>query len=216
MNQATESDTKTKILDAAERLFAGQGLGVTSLRQITAEAGVNLAAVNYHFRSKEELAGAVLERRLRPVNQKRLEMLDALEAQPHKGALPLEPLLEAFFRPALELNRDREHSFQPLIGRIYGEPGAVRKLFFEMMSEVSVRFSNALVQALPDLPRDELVWRLHFAVGALAHTMAAGEMLEKLSDGLCDLGDVEGATRRIVEFTSAGLRAGEGKRGGVR
>src|SRR5579864_4688441 len=95
--------TKNRILNAAERLFAHDGFEATSLRAITTEANVNLAAVNYHFQSKDALVRAVIGRRMGPVNEKRIAMLDACEAGAGDGPLPLEPLLEAFLRPVLEI-----------------------------------------------------------------------------------------------------------------
>src|SRR5579859_4078456 len=95
--------TKDRILDAAERLFAHKGIEATSLRTITAEAGVNLAAVNYHFQSKEALMHAVIARRLDPINQRRLAMLDAYEAEAAGAPVPLNQLLEAMLRPIFEM-----------------------------------------------------------------------------------------------------------------
>src|SRR5215472_3794191 len=96
-------NTKTKILNTAERLFAHHGVEATSLRAITAEAGVNLAAVNYHFQSKEALLHAVIARRLDPINQRRLAMLDACEGAAGDGPLPPAQVLDALLRPVLEI-----------------------------------------------------------------------------------------------------------------
>ena len=104
---AVATPTKDRILDAAERLIAKLGFEATSLRAITAEADVNLAAVNYHFQSKEALIRAVISRRIGPVNVKRLAMLDAVEAAHRDGPLPVGPVIEAFVGPVIEL-RDRK------------------------------------------------------------------------------------------------------------
>src|ERR1700752_4970176 len=98
--------TKARILDAAEALFMEHGFEATSLRAITASAGVNLAAVNYHFGSKEELFQAVPTRRLAPMNQERLDLLSELEREAGTDALPCDRILEAMFIPALRLARD--------------------------------------------------------------------------------------------------------------
>lgn len=90
-------DTKTRILDTAEKLFGQNGFEATSLRDITAEAKVNLAAINYHFQSKDSLIDAVIQRRIEPVNRRRLEMLDA--AGPHPS---VEQIVESFVVPLLE------------------------------------------------------------------------------------------------------------------
>src|SRR5206468_11715977 len=95
--------TKARILDAAEALFMEHGFEATSLRAITAAASVNLAAVNYHFGSKEELFQAVLTRRLDPMNQERVDLLTRLESEATPHALPCEQILHAMFVPALRL-----------------------------------------------------------------------------------------------------------------
>src|SRR5579863_9327890 len=95
--------TKDRLLDAAERLFAQHGIEATSLRVITREAGVNLAAVNYHFQSKEALMHAVIARRLDPINEKRLAMLDACEAKAGEGPLAVDEVLHALLGPIFEM-----------------------------------------------------------------------------------------------------------------
>ena len=201
--------TKDRILDAAERLFARDGFEATSLRAITAEAQVNLAAVNYHFQSKEALVQAVIGRRMGPVNAQRLALLDAYEAAA-AGAVPYRSnkSLDAFLRPIVEMVGSHAHEFVPLIGRLYTEPGdfAVR-LYKEQFEPLAQRFIPAFQRALPDLPRDELIWRLHFAIGALAHTMAASKMLEMMSGGRCNVSDVEGTLARLKAFVIAGFTA---------
>ena len=93
--------TKDRILDAAEALFMEHGFEATSLRAITAAAAVNLAAVNYHFGSKEELFQAVLTRRLDPMNQRRLALLDRFERDAASAPLSCERIIVALFVPAL-------------------------------------------------------------------------------------------------------------------
>ncbi len=115
--------------------------------------------------------------------------------------------MEALYAPVLELNRDEKIRFQPLIGRMYTETGIVREIFMEQMGEVARRFTIALRRTLTELPPVELSWRLHFSIGALAHTMAASQLLGLISGGACDLRDSEGVTRRLVQFVCAGLRA---------
>jgi AcrR family transcriptional regulator len=200
--------TKDRILDAAERFFARDGFEATSLRAITAEAGVNLAAVNYHFQSKEALVQAVIGRRMGPVTERRLSMLDAYEAEAGDAPLPLEKIMDAFLRPVVEMVGSHAHVFAPLIGRLYTEPGEfaerIYKLQFEQMGR---RFIPALQRALPDLPLGELAWRLHFAIGAMAHTMAASKLLQLMSGGLSDVSDVQGTLARLTAFILAGLTA---------
>ncbi len=200
--------TKDRILDSAERLFARDGFEATSLRAITAEAGVNLAAVNYHFQSKESLVQAVIGRRMGPVNAERLALLDTYEAEAGGAPVPLEKIMDAFLRPAVEMVGSHAHEFVPLIGRLYTEPGEfAERLYKQQFEHMAHRFMPALHRALPDLPRVELSWRLHFAIGALAHTMAASKLLKVMSGGLSDVSDVEGTLARMKAFVLAGLTA---------
>src|SRR2546430_1603760 len=115
------NETKFKILDAAERLVAEHGIDI-SLRAITAEAGGNLAAVNYHFQSKEALFITMIGRRFEPINAARLKKLDTLEAAHPKGKLPLEDVLEAFLAPILDAVGQRPGCYEPLLGRLFSLP----------------------------------------------------------------------------------------------
>ncbi|MGP0075412.1 MAG: TetR/AcrR family transcriptional regulator [Bryobacteraceae bacterium] len=201
-------NTKDRILDTAERLFARDGFEATSLRAITAEAQVNLAAVNYHFQSKDALVQAVIGRRMGPINAQRLALLDAYEAEAGDAPVPLDQIMDAFLRPIVELVGSHAHQFVPLIGRLYTEPGDFAARIYEQQFEhMRQRFFPVLGRALPDLPRGELTWRVHFAVGAMAHTMAASKILELMSGGEADISDVRGTLARLKAFIIAGLTA---------
>jgi AcrR family transcriptional regulator len=201
-------NTKERILDTAERLFARDGFEATSLRAITAEAQVNLAAVNYHFQSKEALVQAVIGRRMSPVNEKRLALLDTYEAEAAGAPVPIEKIMDAFLRPIVEMVGSQAHAFVPLIGRIYTEPGDFTvRLYKQQFEHMRQRFFPALQRALPGLRQDELAWRIHFSIGSLAHTMAASKILNLMSDGRCDISDVEGTLAHLKTFITAGLTA---------
>jgi AcrR family transcriptional regulator len=201
-------NTKDRILDSAERLFARDGFEATSLRAITAEAGVNLAAVNYHFQSKEALVQAVIGRRMGPVNASRLALLDGYEAAAGDSPVDVEKIMDAFLRPVVEMVGSHAREFVPLIGRIYTEPGDFSaRLFKQQFEPLAQRFFPALQRALPDVPHTELSWRIHFAIGALAHTMAGSKLLELMSGGRCQISDVEATLGRLKPFILAGLTA---------
>lgn len=200
--------TKTRILDAAERLFAHHGIEATSLRTITAKAGVNLAAVNYHFQSKEALLHAVIARRLDPINQKRLAMLDASEAAAGDSPVPVEQLLAALLRPILEVLAGPACEFAPIMSRIFTESSDLtERVFKKHLAHVFARFFPAFQRALPDLSQTELLWRMQFMMGAVSHTVGGAAVLRVLSGGLCDPSDVDGTVRRLEAFLLAGLRA---------
>jgi len=193
-------DTKWRILDAAEKLFGMKGFEATSLRDITAEAQVNLAAVNYHFQSKDSLIDAVIARIIRPVNQRRLEKLDAAGPDP-----TLEEILTAFLGPVLELDLA---NVAPLMGRMMSEPNLFIERFFKThLAPVSQRFQEAFHKALPDLTRAEVAWRLHFVAGIMAHHARWYQALPVTSGGLCDTSDSAAVIQRMVAFAAAGFRA---------
>jgi len=206
---ARAPSTKDRILDAAERLFAEHGFAQTSLRDITAEAGVNLAAVNYHFQSKDHLIAAVFDRRIGPLNQERLAMLDRLEKEANGGPLAVEDLLRTIMEPALRMVSTPEGAFAAqLIARAHTEPGDVfEHLFTGQFSPVITRFMAAARRSLPDLPDVELLWRVQFSIGAMSHTIAGQRHVQVVSGGLCDTSDVDGMLDRLITFVAAGCRA---------
>jgi AcrR family transcriptional regulator len=202
--------TKTRILDAAEGLFMEHGYEATSLRAITAAAGANLAAVNYHFGSKEELFQAVLTRRLDPMNQKRVDLLARLEAEAAPAAVPCERILAAMFVPALELARDRQRGgtdFLRLLGRAYADPAPfIRRFLSEQYAVMIARFKAAFGRALPELPKKELSWRLHFIMGALSYTLAGTDALKLIAELTpAESGNDELLLQRLAPFLLAGL-----------
>ncbi|KAA0089440.1 TetR/AcrR family transcriptional regulator [Paraburkholderia sp. T12-10] len=171
-------DTKARILDAAEDIFIECGYEAMSLRQITSRADVNLAAVNYHFGSKEALIHAMLARRLDKLNVERLKLLDRFDTQ-LGDRLTCEHVLGAMFIPALRLSRDPRAggpAFLRLLGRAYTDPSAfIHEFLNGHYADVAERFFDAFQRALPHLPREELGWRLHFAIGALSGVLAGAD-----------------------------------------
>ena len=208
----TPAATKQRILDTAENLFMEHGFEATSLRSITAAAAVNLAAVNYHFGSKEELFQSVLTRRLDPMNQARLALLTRLEAEAAPRALSCEKILTALFVPALNLARDPERggkNFLRLLGRAYADPAPfIRRFLSTQYAQMIARFKAAFARALPNLPRKELSWRLHFIMGALSYTLAGTDALKLIAElNPHETDNDEILLRRLAPFLLAGLKA---------
>ena len=205
--------TKDRLLDAAEELFSDRGIDATSLRAVTSAAGANLASVNYHFESKDGLVRSVFLRRLEPLNNERLELLDALEVAAAGSPIELEAILDAWVMPALRMGQSPEGKrFKRLLGRIYSEPGdSLQTLLRELFGEILQRFSAAIGRTLPELSLEELMWRVHFMLGAMIHTVADQPSIRALSGGLCDPSDIEGVRRRLIDFVAAGLRSPLGK-----
>ena len=204
-------DTKDRILDAAEHLFARHGFQGASLRAITAAAGANLAAVNYHFRSKDALIQAVLARKLGPINRQRFALLDAFEAEAGSGPVPLEKLVRAMMEPMLRSAGETaggSMSFGAVMGRMYLEENdQIQRLLVAELRDVIRRFLKAIGRTLPGVPLDELYWRIFFTVGAVSHTISAPRMLGLISGGACSPSDVESSLERLVNYVVAGLKA---------
>jgi len=193
-------DTKSRILDSAEKLFGMKGFDGTSLRDITTAAEVNLAAINYHFQTKDSLIDAIVARRIQPVNKKRFELLEVAGPNP-----TVEQILTAFMAPVMQVKVD---SLAPLIGRILSNPELfVERVFHKHLAPVSQSFVEALSKALPELPPSEILWRLHFSVGVMTHTMLWGRIYPKITNGVCDISDREALVDRTVRFVAAGFRA---------
>jgi len=204
--------TKERIFDAAETLFMEHGFEATSVRMITAAAGANLAAANYHFGSKEELFQAVLTRRLDPMNQERVALLDRFEREAAPHPLPCERILDALFMPALKLARDPARggtNFLRLLGRAYADPAPfIRRFLSEQYASMIARFKAAFARALPHMPRKELSWRLHFIMGALSYTLAGTDALKIIAElNPLETNNDELLLRRLAPFLLAGLNA---------
>jgi AcrR family transcriptional regulator len=196
------SDTKDKILDTAERLIGERGYAATSLRQIIAEAGVNLAAVHYHFGSKEDLLDAVVARKVTPVNEARMARLNCVEAEAGCGQPDVEKILESFLLPTADV-ASRNPGFVRLMGQMLAE-GMMPRIVEKHFQATGLRFVAALRRAIPELPEDELMWRVHFMIGAMAHTMCRAPIFPQVAR---DAGDMEPRMERLVTFLGAGFRA---------
>jgi len=212
MTRRDPGATKDRILDAAESLFMQHGFEATSLRAITSAANANLAAVNYHFGSKEVLFQAVLTRRLDPMNRQRLALLTEYEHASAPAPVPCEKILAALFMPALALARDRREggeNFLRLLGRAYADPAPfIRQFLSDQYAVMIARFKAAFGRALPWLPKKELSWRLHFIMGALSYTLAATDALKLIAELTPrQLNDDEALLTRLAPFLLAGLTA---------
>jgi len=205
-----QHETRTRILDAAEELFMQHGFGGTSMRMLTARAGVNLAAVNYHFGSKDALIEAVFHRRLDAINAARIAALDAIEAA--GGTPTADEVIRAFVGPTLRMLEDAKgggRNFTRLLGRTYTEPAKpIRALIGQMYAPLMQRYKSALERALPHMPREELIWRMHFMFGTLAYTLAATDTVQLIAGSKPeDRYDARLLEDRLSAFLASGLNA---------
>jgi AcrR family transcriptional regulator len=205
---STPPDTREKILQAALGLFAEKGFDGASLREITAEADVNLAAVNYHFGSKEALIAELFSYLVEPANHERIQRLDALEEAAGDGPLPLEEVVKAFIEPPLLTWSEYGSLPMRFLGRLYADPSeAILKNFRQVFSEVAERFHAAMARSLPHLSVEEVFWRIHFTVGAMTHVMAAHEIVKVVHPEHQRQPAAEEVVRRMMPFLCGGMRA---------
>ena len=221
MQENTQNpDTSERILDVAEHEFMAYGYEGTSMRMITSKAEVNLAAINYHFGSKEGLLREVFRRRLDWLNSERLAVLDALEEQANGAPLKPSQILEAFFGTLLRICEDDAHggmTFLRLLGRTLTDPSEfIRAFFASEYADVIDRYKLALFRALPDVPKAEIVWRLHFMLGAVSYAIAGTDILKVITGH--EISDISGQeadakseakrlSERLMPFLLGGLRA---------
>jgi len=204
-----EASTKETILSAAEQLYAENGFAGTSVRAITTAAGVNTAAIHYHFGSKEALIEALIARRAEPVNRARLDRLDQIEEANPQGPLPLEEVLEAFLGPALRVRVDAgENTILPrLIARFAMEApgGEMQEIVQHVFAEIRRRFVPALCRALPGVSEEEVFWRMHMMIGSMCFAVAVPEGHMFPCSGSREM-QAQALIDRLVKFSAAGMR----------
>lgn len=205
----SQAATKQAVFNAAERLFALHGFQNVSVRDITAEAGVNLASVNYHFGSKDGLLFEIFRRRTAELNRERARMLHEANDR-HGGKPPVRDILEALFAPPLKWADpagDRRISVQFIIRARSEGTAQMRDVLQNDVSHLR-RFADALIAARPELALEDVYWRLHFCLGMVHNNrFAEFDRLHHLSDGLTREQDADGLLSRMLDFAEAGFLA---------
>ena len=204
------SDSRERILNAAEALFAEKGVRGASLREIGGRAQANPGSIYFHWKTKAELVREVFARRLGPLDEERIRRLDHAEQDHAPDPVPLEAVLEALVAPMLELlNRQRGGTgFLRLLGRTYNEPDRelVRMLRQDHGATLE-RFRDALARALPTLPEEQLFVRFHFALGALAYTLGSDASWQLVVGARKRPASWEQVLRELMPFLVSGFGA---------
>ncbi len=201
--------TRLSILNAAERCFGENGFDGVSLRTITEVAGVDLALVNYHFGSKENLLHEVIARRARLVHEERVEALELARQKAGTQSPSIEAIVSAFLEPLLHRVATGDAGWRhygSLISQLDVLPKFVA-LASDVLDPTALHFINALRLALPDAPERSIYWGYMFLLGSMVQVISATGRIERLSRGLCRSDDIDGALRELVPFVSGGLRA---------
>lgn len=210
--KSPQSQSKRRLLDAAEQLFAERGFEVVSVRDITQLAKANVAAINYHFGTRDGLIAQVVARHLTPVNDERLARLETLERKWSGKVPPLEEVIDAFVRPLVGAVRKSELSerlMYVLLGRIFSLRGALLPSSVEdQIRHSSDRFIRVLGKSLPAVSPEELTWRTHFVMGAMIHMLVNQDLPHRMTNGVSGMPTMDVTLGRFIRFACAGLREG--------
>lgn len=219
INFGLPPDARSRILTTAEELFAAKGWEHTSMRELTAAAGVNIAAVNYHFRSKDKLVEELFDRLVTRVNDARLTALDTyLQQVRERDQQPLlGPILRTFIHPYFDLVEGPrggqllarlvlQHRLQPteITDRVY-------QRYFDPLAR---RYIEALSAAVPETPIVEWYWRYTFMVSTVVLTatdLSSDNRLVRLSGGKASATNRQELERYLVDFLAGGLMATQNK-----
>jgi len=202
--------TKNKIVNAAEVLFSNKGFNGTSLREITSQAEVNLAAVNYHFGSKKELIKAVMSRYMNELAPRLESAFGVLCNEQDKPSLI--EVFSAFIDPLLHLNNFKNNGtsiFLQLLGRGYTDSqGFLRWFLTTQYPDVFANFTQAVHKAYPELSAEEMFWRLHFTMGTIVFTMSSSEALIDIAQNDFNRQvDIAGVIKQVIPYVAAGVAA---------
>jgi AcrR family transcriptional regulator len=203
-------DTRERILDAAENLFAHHGLDAVSVRDVSRKAHVDTALVHYYFDTKRGLFDAVFARRAAILNKERIAAIDAYEAAPGPGGVAIEGLIDAFLRPLFDFSVSGGRKWKDyfaLIAQVNNNPDWGGETMARFFDPVIRHLIAALRRALPKARDEDLFWSYHFLSGALTLTFAQTGRIDLLSDGLCKSSDFEAASARLSHYIAAGFRA---------
>ena len=209
-NCSVSDKTRQRILGAAGKVFAQGGYRAMTLRQVTHEAKVNLAAVNYHFGSKMNLMRALLRDRFEPINQQRHHLLDQQIEAHSPNPVPLPIIYDTLFRPlftGIGSASDKDTNLIKIIGRAITEPAEfMRGLHKEFFADLSKRFMNEIRRSCPELSPEQIQYRFFLSVSAMIGTVIEQVRLETVSDGKLDGNNLDIILKELTTFVVAGFQ----------
>ena len=209
-NCSVSDKTRQRILGAAGKVFARGGYRAMTLRQVTHEAKVNLAAVNYHFGSKLNLMRALLRDRFEPINQQRHHLLDQQIEAHSPNPVPLSIIYDTLFRPlftGIGSASDKDTNLIKIIGRAITEPAEfMRGLHKEFFADLSKRFMNEIQRSCPELSPEQIQYRFFLSVSAMIGTVIEQVRLETVSDGKLDGNNLDIILKELTTFVVAGFQ----------
>lgn len=203
------SKPKLRLLDAAQAQVAAKGFDAVSVRDVTEKAKANVAAVNYHFGSREGMMSLVMSRCLVPVQKERIDRLSVLERKWGSKGVPLEELLEAYLRPLFVQSGSDGREIQSVLARILALPvDSLPMALQESMADLWQRYLKALGKSLPGVPRQDLAWRLHLVTSAAIGMLTGAEPVQRWSGVGVDPENADQLGARLLRFALAAMREG--------
>ena len=203
------TDTKTKILDVAEKLFAEVGIHATSIRQIVKEAGVNVASLHYHFGSKDAVIHEIITRRLRPINEAKQKRLDEIEKEANGAPPGLEAVLRAFIEPHIQMQKvagDKVKILMKLMVQIEDDAERLKVMQDPVFMNVFNRFTSVLQSILPQLTFSELLWRFKFMIFSM-HAIMLPHPIPSDSGFYDNEENIDAVLNHVIVFLKAGFLA---------
>ncbi len=208
--RSASEKTRQRILRAAEKIFARGGYRAMTLREVTHEAKVNLAAVNYHFGSKCKLMQALFYERFEPINEQRLALLDERVTTHAPAPVPLNEIFDALFRPLftrIDLAPSNDTSLMQIIGRALTEPAEfMRNLHKDFFADLSIRFITEIKRSCPHLSEEQVQYRFFLSVSTMLGTVIEQVRLENISNGKLDGTNLDRILEELTAFVVAGFQ----------
>lgn len=209
-DQSVSDRTRKRIIKAAEKIFARGGYRAMTLREVTNEARVNLAAVNYHFGSKSNLMRSIIRERFEPINKERLRLLDLKIEEHAPHPVPLEEIYDCLFRPlfaGVASASASETTIMQIIGRALTEPADfTRNLHKEFFVELSLRYMTEIKRACPELSQEDLQYRFFISISTMIGTVIEQVRLENISGGKLSGGNLDRLLSELTAFVVAGFK----------
>ncbi|MGB1239697.1 MAG: TetR/AcrR family transcriptional regulator [Pseudomonadales bacterium] len=207
-----QSKTAKQILTAAEALFAEQGFADTTMRQITKAADVNLAAINYHFGSKQGLIQSVAEQFLKPLCEYIEQSLLQRQAIENASSIAMDDLLELLMRALLHVDQENNHAllmFTRLLELAYMKnQEELRQFIIGRYGKKLSPYIDLIKMQSAMMEDDEFFWRLHFVMGSVIFTLSNYNMLVEIEKTKFDSdAEIERILHRMVPVLSAGMQA---------
>ncbi|WP_431777769.1 TetR/AcrR family transcriptional regulator [Ottowia caeni] len=206
-------DTRTRILAVATKAFAEMGIENVSMRELTKLAGANVAAINYHFGSKEGLAEAIFEEMAPRLNNMRLRELEEVlqEAAAQSKRPSVSAIVDSFTRPYLDPAFSQEGRLlaQLVLKHRLSPSPMTQRIISRHFDPMARQYMRAFALACPDVDPDKFAWRYMFMTGAVvlaATDQNKGNRITALSEGRLDATQPDALAKELREFVEGGLR----------